>query len=696
MFKRRLWLAALLSAASPLAFNAMAAELALKRVMLSSGGVGYFEYQAEVEGWDTMEIPVRLDQVDDVLKSAVIFDEDGGSGVIELQGKDSLNEIFRTMPIGPEAFASPAALYAALQGEEVSVEEPVSTKGRIVSVVEETEDTQNGGTKTRHRMSIMTEGGLVQFVLEDARGIKFTDEALDEKVTGALTAISTNRQRELRTLKVTARGDGTRLVTVGFVIEAPLWKTSYRLVAGNEGKARMQGWAVIENASGADWKDVELTLVSGNPVTFRQALYDKYYVDRAYVPVEVLGRVNPRRDEGSYKKDADEEEYESNGMGTPIEPAPAPAPTTLPPEGPAPAQVIAETQSGTEEVVVTGSNIPDRAGEVAAESKESATQVVFTFANAVTAGSGQSLTVPILDREIPGERVAFYQPYTHETHPLASVKLTNDTGTGLPPGIVTLFDNASGRTLYAGDAVLGVLPLGEKRILSFALDQKVLVDKDETSVEQVTSLKIVNGVAETKEVERRTYKYTVKGAANEDRTLIIETPKLNWELKSHDPTTVEVAGHNLRMPMMVAAGQTASMEVVWERTTTRKVELLEEFEGEDSEDIRASVNGEQAAAFPEVRAAFLRMADLKANMERVEDQIEQISAERDRIYTEQERIRKNLESVPEGSDLQRRYLATLAQQEDRLMQIEQQIQQLQIELATAKQALVDYVSSLNL
>ena len=114
-----------------LSLSAEAGELKLKRVMLSSGGVGYFEYQADVDGWETLEIPVRLDQVDDVLKSAVVFDETGGSGTIELQGRDSLTEIFRTMPIGPEAFASPAALYAALQGEEVTVSEPVSATGIV-------------------------------------------------------------------------------------------------------------------------------------------------------------------------------------------------------------------------------------------------------------------------------------------------------------------------------------------------------------------------------------------------------------------------------------------------------------------------------------------------------------------------------------------------------------------------------------
>ena len=330
-------LAAGVASLSLMVFSAEAAELQLKRVMLSSGGVGYFEYQAEVEGWETIEVPVRLDQVDDVLKSAVIFDDEGGSGVIELQGRDSLAEIFRTMPVGPDAFSSPANLYAALQGEEISVSEPVEATGRIVSVVEENATDKDGNAIVRHRMSIMTKDGLVQFVLEDARGIKFTNEALDAKVNGALMALASNRQRELRTLKITARGEGSRTLTVGFVIEAPLWKTSYRLVTGADGATRMQGWAIIENASGADWKDVELTLVSGNPVTFRQALYDKYYVARESVPVEVLGRVMPQRDEGSIggvPKDVDAAgsgaadraaRYEGEAAPPPPPPAPMPA-----------------------------------------------------------------------------------------------------------------------------------------------------------------------------------------------------------------------------------------------------------------------------------------------------------------------------------------------------------------------------------
>ncbi len=665
-----------------LGLSAEAAELQLKRVMLSAGGVGYFEYQADVSGWETLEIPVRIDQVDDVLKSAVVFDDAGGSGTIELQGKDSLNEIFRTMPIGPESFNSPADLYAALKGEEISVSEPISARGKIVSLVAETSE-KDGATITRHRMSLMTDSGLVQFVLEEGRDIQFTNEDLNAKVNQALTALAANRQRELRTLKITARGEGSRTVTVGFVIEAPLWKTSYRLVTGADGKARMQGWAVIENASGADWKDVELTLVSGNPVTFKQALYDKYYVQRDSVPVEVLGRVTPRRDDGS--TGGEDTDWGQNGQGTPVEPPPAPPPAPMP----APA---AEKAAVEDNIVVTGSRMTTEPGQVAAESQESATSVIFTLSNAVTAGSGQTLAVPILDREVPAQLISFYQPYTHPTHPLSAVKLTNDTGTGLPPGIATLFDSSAGRTVFSGDAVLSVLPIGENRILSFAVDQKVTVDASDSRDDTVSGAKLAGGVLEIQIVQRKTNTYSIKGAANEDRTVVIETPRYNWELKSHDLSKTDATYNYLRIPVAVGAGKTEKLDVVWENVASNTITNVDQLGATDYA-YYASADSKLPDA---MRAAFVRMGELQAAIDAPAYAIQQLDAERDRIFAEQERIRANLASVPEGSDMQRRYLASLATQEDRLAAIATERASRDSERNAARDALHSYVMSLTL
>ena len=70
-------------------------ELSLKRVMLSSGGVGYFEYAAEIEGDVELELRVRLDQVDDVLKSIVVYDDAGGVGQVSLPGREPLTQSWK-------------------------------------------------------------------------------------------------------------------------------------------------------------------------------------------------------------------------------------------------------------------------------------------------------------------------------------------------------------------------------------------------------------------------------------------------------------------------------------------------------------------------------------------------------------------------------------------------------------------------
>lgn len=59
---------------------------------------------------------------------------------------------------------------------------------------------------------------------------------------------------------------------VSYVTEAPVWRPSYRLVVGDNGKAEIQAWGIVQNLSGEDWKDVHLTLVSGAPLAFQATL----------------------------------------------------------------------------------------------------------------------------------------------------------------------------------------------------------------------------------------------------------------------------------------------------------------------------------------------------------------------------------------------------------------------------------------
>ncbi len=668
----------------------------LKRVMLSTGGVGYFEYQTQVSGDAQIALPVRMDQVDDVLKSIVVFDDKGGTGFVQLPSRAPLSDIFRGLPFGPDALNSNAALVQALKGSEVSVNGPARLEGRIVSVVEETEKTgDNNGQITRHRVGVMTADGLRQFVLEDAENISFSDPVLQGQINQALVSVAEHREGQGRTLKIRTNGEGSRTVTIAYVVEAPLWKSSYRIATGvGPGKARMQGWAILENVSGTDWTDIDLTVVTGNPVTFRQALYQTYYVSRPEIPVEVLGRILPRPDEGAVAVDEVASEQEHKAMGSLASPAMAPPP---PPPAPAPqsaARLRGERADGN--APASGGFASRPAKPMAAESKEAATQVIFHLPNKVSVMNGQSLAVPIVGRNVPGELVALYQPETHPTHPLAAVRLTNDSGTGLPPGVLTLYDvqtddKKNQITSYIGDAQLSTLPDGEARVLAFALDQKITIDRENKAEQTIANATLAGGVFKASVVDERTTVYTIKGAPKEDRKIVIEHPReAGWNLIAPDPKTSEMTPDRWRIPVEVKAGQTVKFTVTaqWPREETQQLVDI------DLDTVLAYASN--AKLTEAQRAAFTKMAEMKRTIDAIDSQIETEGQARDRVFEDQGRIRQNIQAVPAGSALQQRYLRSMSDLEDQADTHKKNIDRLDQQKAGEEKKLADYVGGLNL
>jgi len=201
--------------------------LDLKRVVLSTGGVAYLEYETTVTGDADLVFDVRLDQVDDVLKSFIVLDDTGGIGSVSLPGRQPLEQVFRDLPFSQAALVSPVALLQALTGEEVAVTGPVEANGRILAVVRE-ESIADGRSITRHRLTLASPDGLVQVVVEDAKAIRFTDPQIDQQIAEALVAISQHRVADRRELTLSSTGQGERVVRLGYVVAAPLWKTSYR------------------------------------------------------------------------------------------------------------------------------------------------------------------------------------------------------------------------------------------------------------------------------------------------------------------------------------------------------------------------------------------------------------------------------------------------------------------------------------
>lgn len=671
----------------PAASNPALAQstLELKRVLLSTGGVGYFEHEAEVQGDADLALQVRLDQVDDVLKSIVVFDDKGGVGSISLPGREPLSEAFRDLPFDQQALESPDGLLNALRGAEVTVGGPRQTAGRILKVLAEQVQLPNGaGVTTRHRVTLIAPDGMRQFVLEEAESVRFGDAAVQRQVDQALAAVARHRVQDQRTLQIATRGTGKRTLRVGYVVAAPLWKTSYRLTApdaGAAGKGLMQGWAILENLSGKDWKDVQLTLVSGNPVTFRQQLYTAYFVNRPEVPVEVLGRVLPPPDQGSLGM-ADARAKAQQEGAAPRPRAAFGAAAAAP--APAPAMGMARELAATPPPAVP-------AELIAAESQEATTQVLFTAPQPVSVKAGDSLSLPLVNREVPVERVALYQPGVNPANPLAAVRVTNDTGSGLPPGVLTLYERGKSGANYVGDARMSPLPAGENRLLSFAVDQKVQIERDQKARESIAQVRIERGALTLSWRDEQTTTYRIKAPATEDRALLIEQPRLtDWELVSPKPAEVELTRGNYRIRQALAKGGTATLDVTVQRPRQTVVQLA-------SLSRETLLGYARTSGLPEsARQALERLAGLQAEVDRLDRQIKETGAERDNIAKDQGRLRDNLKSVPAGGDLAKRYLDNLKSQEDRLDKLRVAEDDARQKLAQARAALADAIARLEI
>ncbi len=662
-----------------LAAAAAAQELPLKRVMLSTGGVGYFEFEAAVAGDAVLSLDVRLDQVDDIMKSIVVYDDRGTIGEISLPGREPLREVFRELPFGPDALSDPVALLNALRGAEVRAVGVREVAGRIVSVTPESAQLPEGGTVTWNRVSVMTADGLRQLILEDTDTLQFVDPELRGQVNTALAAMAEHNARDRRRLEIRLSGPGERTVRVGYVTEVPLWKAAYRLTIDADAdadSADLQGWAVVENLSGEHWRDIELTVVSGNPVTFRQALYDAYYVDRPEVPVEVLGRVLPPVDAGA---------TEIAGAASIGRAA----------EMPVLSELMGLVPIGNLTGNAAAAPPAPLARMTAAASSESTTQVAFRFPMPVNVTSGHSLLLPIISRAVPAERLSLYQPATDPRHPLASIELTNTGVSGLPPGVITLYERASqvGDVSFVGDARLGPLPAGERRLVSFAVDQKVGVDREASDVQTTAGAKIVDGVLEVTVTDRRSSTYTITGAAREDRLVVLEHPRVpGWTLvePADDRGSIERTANQYRLRRAVSAGETAIVTIAEERPIAQRVQL-------------SSLTAPQIAYYvaareisPAVRQAIARLAEFQAAVVDSEAALKTMEADLDAIVQDQRRIRENIRSVPQDSDLYQRYLGKLGEQEDRIDALRTDIAAPANANESARQALLDYVRDLNI
>ncbi|RYG72103.1 hypothetical protein EON80_04480, partial [bacterium] len=272
--------------------------LPLKDVALFSSGVGYFGRAGQIDSDTRVELRVKAPQISDLLKSLVLFDPKGAIKPVSYSITDwmGIRPLETDLAIGNNL--TPGALLQGFQGAEVRLDKPGgAVQGRIMSF---SMTTVPVGDKTIsiEQITLLTALGIQTVRLDDVSSFKLLDPALDAKLAATLekraAALTKRLDDGARPVALNFGGKGVREVRAGYLLETPAWKTSYRLVLGPKAKPYLQGWAIVENTTDEDWKDVRLSLISGRPISYIQDLATPVYVSRPIVAPLIIGSPYPQ------------------------------------------------------------------------------------------------------------------------------------------------------------------------------------------------------------------------------------------------------------------------------------------------------------------------------------------------------------------------------------------------------------------
>lgn len=629
----------------------------IESLTLSSGGMAEIHRRAQVDGKGIVRIEVPLAQVDDILKSLVVRDADGQVGGLVLDGLSPVEETFGRLPFKPEDMGSLPALAAALQGVKIRV----SSGGRSIEGmslgISNQAVTEGPSTRNEQWVSVMTDTGQAQTLRMGADAtLDILDPAMRAKLQQAAEVSGRGRTDTVRSIAIELSGKGERDVAIDYVVAAPVWKTAYRLMTTDKNTARLQAWAVLENASGEDWNGVAVTLSSGAPVMFSQALLERHWNERQQLAV-TASTATPGRLDNVAQTDAVRGEMAE--LASPKRASPARA--FAPPPPPAP--------------MAAGAAISAPAGETIGQ--EGQTTASYRLPTPVTLQAGRTLSVPFIDAELPSERLSVFQPERRSVHPVAAVLIKNTTSSSLPPGILTVYHAQDG---HVGDAQMPALPASEDRMASFAEDRKVTVTTEAKPQEQITQVVLADGVLRATRLNRLVTTYSIKGAADAPRTVLIEHPRrTGWTFTSDALTGATPSHHRLRTT--VPAGGTVKVEAVAERSDIQQMALLEA-------DATTLFRWSGSAADAQTGATLKALAERRTRLSQADAQLAALATEQEQAVANQARIRDNLVAVPADSALGQRYTKALGQEEDRIDEIEKRRQQAQAKVLELRKELV--------
>jgi len=654
--------------------------LPVERVVLFKHGVGYFERHGRVQGDQSIDLHFKAAEMNDVLKSLTVLDMTGGhvasiSYESTLPTEKRLEDVALRLPDD----AALSGLLRQVKGARVRIEiggEPI--EGTVAGLESVTRRFDQETLTTERLVLLVDSGTLRAFDLLEIQRVTLLDDGLKQDLAHLLEILIGAKKKDLKRLTIFARGQGERELMASYVVETPVWKTSYRVILGGE-QPRIQGWALVDNTQDEDWNDVALSLVAGLPVSFVHDLYSPRHRRRPVVQVQEEEAYAPPMLEEGFSGYAGDEEAPSVPMPRAAA-APAPARMMAPPPPAAPGRASPQAMREARE----------RTAAVQTRTVQVGDLFQYVIDKPVTVKRGQSALVPILSSTFSGKRVAVYNEEIREKNPMSAIWFENSTGLTLEGGPLTVLEDES----YVGESMLETMKPGDKRLVPYSVELGCLVTKDHASEsKEIYHARIVNGVLWLTRYHLDRVVYEIRNKLETPLDLFLEHRIADQTELVDTPEPFEKTERFYRFRTEVPPRQTAKF------TVTQRGNRYESFQ-------LASVSRDQIGAWVSSRyldeateRALGQIVGLNETIARFGRDVAERERQIKQIHENQARKRENLGALGNTHNeqkLRERYVSELAQEEDTLQKLLQLIDQGRSEKEQLENQLRAALASLNL
>ena len=649
------------------------------KVVLYKHGMGYLEREGKITGDAVLSLAFRAEQMKDLLTSFFAVDLGGGRiSSVRYETRDPLSKQLQDILIKVPEQAALSQFLMQLKGARLTAKAAGETiEGRILGVEPITEVVNNQEIKKGYRLVLLTDPGPIRSLdLLAVSEFSLADEALQRDLRRLLDLSLDSKYTNRKKLTLTATGKGQRDLRIGYLIEMPIWKCSYRIIFDEKKKDApplLQGWALAENTTEDDWKDVTISFVAGNPMSYVMDLYSPYYVKRTQVPIPGFqnlavdwGAVSPpdlAADVAEARVEQEAERARRAGRRAAV-PRQFAAPSQLMDPGVAAPQVPPPRPGGRP----GEGEAPRPMGDLLARSYDTGAQTakvgdLFSYEpkEKVSIPRGQAAMVPILSKQINGRRLLYYKESFSPRATNAFV-VQNASDVTLEAGAVTFFEGSTS----LGEGILGhTLPPGSQEVIPYALDASVDVTPQvKKRREPHFKGRVADGILTLTAVETLTNTWKIVNRGKESATLWLHQPKnTEYQLSKPEKQLKEVDNH-YRFEVPLKAGETVDFAVQEKRDVQETVHLAKSTE----EQIRFYLS--QRYLSPGARAFMKDLSSLMAQKAALQRQITEWTEQAKRLTDEQGRLRSNINAlvsnVPKEQELRAKWVQALSVNEDQL------------------------------